>query len=427
MTVAPRSLISRRQVIAGMGATALFSAAAAQSHIREHFQAKRTIRIGYISPMTGRLSMFTETDNFLLGLAAKIASSGLSCGGRRYAVEIIPLDDESLPERATALVDELARQRVDLVLAHGPYSAAAIAARCEEHAIPCLTTTQPVDLWQSILASRGIEQPRFARHFHFTLRESVGVLHRMWNVPDVNPVVGVLRPESLYGNQMIDGPHGIRAMLPDRYRVVNPAPFKHGTENFARFITDFKSAGVEIVYALCDPPEWRAFWAQVKDMKFHPKIATVSKALFRQSDAEAFGIGVDGMSTEIWWSPELRLRSALTGATPAGLGARYLRETGKPWCQQLGIVHSLWEAGFAALASCADPHDGPLLAASLLSLEVDTLVGRLSWRATGNGIATMPLLGGQWQMDRLSGRPQLCVTTPDAVRSLQPEARFKLL
>ena len=119
--------------------------------------------------------------------------------------------------------------------------------------------------------------------------------------------------------------------------------------------------------------------------------------------------------------------TTLTGATAADLAAAYSRETGKPWCQQLGVVHSLWEAGFAALAACADPHDSALLAETLASLEVDTLVGPLSWRETRNGTAAMPLLGGQWRTDRASGRPQLRVTTPDPARGLQPEARFELM
>ena len=286
---------------------------------------------------------------------------------------------------------------------------------------------QPLDLWQDILASRGIVQPRFAHHFHFSFREYGHVLDRIWSVPDVSPVIGLLRPDSFYGKQMIDGPRGIRATWHDRYRVIDPGPFMHGTERFEPYIARFKAAGAEIVYALCDPPEWRAFWTQAQDLAFRPKIATVSKALFRQADADAFGAGIDRMSTDVWWSPELPLRSSLTGATAADLAAAYSRETGKPWCQQLGVVHSLWEAGFAALAACADPHDSALLAETLASLEVDTLVGPLSWRETRNGTAAMPLLGGQWRTDRASGRPQLRVTTPDPARGLQPEARFELM
>lgn len=64
------------------------------------------------------------------------------------------------------------------------------------------------------------------------------------------------------------------------------------------------------------------------------------------------------------------------GATAAGLVAAYSRATGRAWRQQLGFVHSLWEAGFAALGACGDPHDSALLAETLASLEVDTLVGR---------------------------------------------------
>ena len=132
--------------------------------------------------------------------------------------------------------------------------------------------------------------------------------------------------------------------------MIDPGPFEHGAEDFRRHIAHFREAGVEILYAPFDALEWRGFWTQAQHLDFRPRIETVSKALFREVDAAAFGGEVDGKSTDIWWSPQLPLRSALTDATAAELADRYHRETGRPWCQQLGVVHSLWEAGFAALA-----------------------------------------------------------------------------
>jgi branched-chain amino acid transport system substrate-binding protein len=45
-----------------------------------------TIKIGYVSPITGPAAGFGEPDHYVLGLARKAFQNGLSIGGTNYSV-----------------------------------------------------------------------------------------------------------------------------------------------------------------------------------------------------------------------------------------------------------------------------------------------------------------------------------------------------
>ena len=48
-----------------------------------------TIKIGYVSPLTGAAAGFGEPDPYVVSLARKAFASGLTIGGKKYSVEII--------------------------------------------------------------------------------------------------------------------------------------------------------------------------------------------------------------------------------------------------------------------------------------------------------------------------------------------------
>ena len=51
-----------------------------------------TIKIGYVSPITGPASGFGEPDAYVIGLAREAFKKGLSIGGTNYSVEIVNRD-----------------------------------------------------------------------------------------------------------------------------------------------------------------------------------------------------------------------------------------------------------------------------------------------------------------------------------------------
>src|SRR5262249_37524942 len=54
-----------------------------------------TIKIGFVSPETGQLSVFTQSNAYVLGKVRSALASGLTIGGKKYAVDIIAVDSQS--------------------------------------------------------------------------------------------------------------------------------------------------------------------------------------------------------------------------------------------------------------------------------------------------------------------------------------------
>ena len=74
--------ISRRGLIVSAGVAGL----AAAAHPYGAFAAgpEMTLKVGFISPRTGKLGGFGETDGYILELARKSLASGLKVGDKTY-------------------------------------------------------------------------------------------------------------------------------------------------------------------------------------------------------------------------------------------------------------------------------------------------------------------------------------------------------
>src|SRR5207247_4316986 len=79
--------------------------------------------------------------------------------------------------------------------------------------------------------------------------------------------------------------------------------FKPLLDDFSAQITAFKNAKVEIVTGVLIPPDFTTFWTQARQQGFRPKAVTVGKALLFPRSVEALGPTGDGLTTEVWWSP----------------------------------------------------------------------------------------------------------------------------
>ena len=113
-------------------------------------QARRpSSKIGFVSPRTGALAGFGETDGYVLDLARKALASGLKVGDKTYAVEILDRDTQSDPSRAGQLAKTLINcDQIDLMLAIStPETINPVADACEAAGVPCLSTVMPWEAW----------------------------------------------------------------------------------------------------------------------------------------------------------------------------------------------------------------------------------------------------------------------------------------
>ena len=92
-----------------------------------------TIKIGYVSPITGPAAGFGEPDPYVIGLAQKAFKDGLSIGGTNYSVEIVSRDGQSTPSVGSQRANDLiSGQKVDLMLTTStPATTNPVAAACE--------------------------------------------------------------------------------------------------------------------------------------------------------------------------------------------------------------------------------------------------------------------------------------------------------
>jgi branched-chain amino acid transport system substrate-binding protein len=162
--------LSRRHVIAGAAGLAVAAGGG-----RAFAASETVLRIGFVSPRTGALAGFGQTDGYVLDLARKSLAKGLTIGGKTYAVEILDRDTQSDPSRASELAKTLINSdQVDLMLpVSTPETINPVADACEAAGVPCLSTVMP---WEAWYYGRGAKpgQPspfKWTYHFGFGVHE----------------------------------------------------------------------------------------------------------------------------------------------------------------------------------------------------------------------------------------------------------------
>ena len=117
------SLMSRRTMLQLTGLTvgsAAFSSVLAACGLGGSSSSSTgsTIRIGFVSPLTGPAAGFGEADPYVIGLAKKAFANGLTIAGKQYPVEIISKDGQSTPSVGAQVANDLINtSKVDLLLA----------------------------------------------------------------------------------------------------------------------------------------------------------------------------------------------------------------------------------------------------------------------------------------------------------------------
>lgn len=416
---------SRRAVMAGLGAAA--ATLALPRAVRA--QSAGTIRIGFLTPLTGPLALFGATDGFTVARIEALLADGLEVNGQRYDVEIIVRDSQSDPNRsAEVAADLILNQEVHLLIPATTTDTINPAAdQAELFECPCLSTGAP---WQAVIMPRGgAEQPfNWTYHFFWGLDEALNTFVGLWDRIETNKKVGLLFPQNADGETWGNQDYGLPVPTQAAgYEVVQPGFFQPRTNDFSAQIARFKAENVEIVGGITYVDDLRTFVNQAKQQGFAPKAITVAAALLFPSGIEAMGDLGDGMSSEVWWTPAFAFQSSLTGETSREVAAAWQAETGRQWTQPLGYSHAIWEVALDALRRSADPLDRMAIRDALAATDLTTLIGPVNF-ATGPhpNVSTTAIFGGQW----VKGEefPFDLKIVDNSVNALfEPEAEMKLL
>ncbi|MDP6430359.1 MAG: ABC transporter substrate-binding protein [Rhodospirillales bacterium] len=402
--------LSRRRFVKTAGATAGLAAAA--SHLPMPALAQsRTIRIGYVSPQTGPLAPFGESDNFNVNNFRQAVRNGLKLGGKTYKIEVTVKDSQSNPNRAAEVAKELiVDTKVDLMMvANTPETTNPVATQSEIEEVPCISTNCPWQPW--FIGQQGNPgDPKtwkpfnWAFHYFWGLEDVIAVFTNMWSQLDTNKVVGGAFPNDADGNAWGDAKVGLPPALAAKgYKLIDPGRYQNLTDDFSAQITAFKKGGAEIMTGVMLPPDFTTFWTQARQQGFRPKAASIGKAILFPVSVQALGAAGHNLSSEVWWSPAHPFKSSLTGQSSADLSKAYTAATGKQWTQPIGFVHSLFEMAVDVLKRTADVGSNESIRDAIASSNIDTIVGHVQWNGKGlppfaaKNISKTPLVGGQWR------------------------------
>lgn len=391
--------LSRRGLLMGAGA-ALGSfalgrtAAFAQSNI--------PLKIGFISPVSGPLGGFGQTDAYVLEKTREALASGVTLNGTGYAVEILDRDTQSDPARAGQLARDLINNDdIDIMIAVStPETINPVSDACEAASVPCISTVMPWEAWYFGRGAKpGEPSPfKYGFHFGFGVNEFYRAYISQWDLIETNKKVGVMYSNDADGN-------AIRAALAPKlaeagYEIVDPGAYESGTSDYSQQIRMFRDQGVEIFNSFPIPPDFAAFWRQAAQQGLHRqfKIVQIAKTGLFPADIESLGGLGNKIASAAYWHRDFPYTSPTTGLTGAQLCDGYEEATGRQWTQQLGASLSAFDVAMAALSAVNDPKDKEAIAAVMPTLKADSIGGVVDFN-TGPvpNVASGPIIGTQWQ------------------------------
>jgi branched-chain amino acid transport system substrate-binding protein len=367
-----------------------------------------SIKIGYVSPITGPAAGFGEPDAYVISLARNAFKNGLSIGGTNYSVEIVSRDGQSTPSIGAQVASDLIQtQKVDLMLATStPETVNPVSDACEAAGVPCISTVVP---WEAWYLGRGgkVGQPspfKTTFHYCFGVEQFFLAYTHLWPQVPTNKKVGVMYPNDADGN-------AIRAVLAPLlksagYTIVDPGPYEDGTNDYTAQIQRFIQQDCQIFNTFPIPPDFATFWRQAKQQGYtsHVKIGQIAKTGLFPSQVTSLGSIGNGLASGVYWAPTWPYKSSLTGVTCKQLGDGYESTTGKQWNQQLGASLSLFDVAAAALKASGDPKSKTKIVDAMKTLAVDTPVGHLDWSKPASlagtavpNVVSTPIIGGQWK------------------------------
>jgi branched-chain amino acid transport system substrate-binding protein len=363
--------------------------------------AAETIKVGFISPRTGPLGSFGETDPYVIELARKTLAKGFSSGGKTYAVEILDRDTQSDPARAGQLAKELIESDgIDFMLTTStPETVNPVSDACEAAGVPCLATVMP---WEAWYFGRGAK-PGEPSPFKWTYLFSFGVKNffdcyvSQWKEVPTNKRVGVLYPNDADGNAIRE--HLAPDLVKAGFTVIDPGGYEDGTTDYSAQIAKYKAENCEIFNTFPIPPDFATFWRQAAQQGYSHtvKIVQIAKTGLFPSSIEALGSLGDKMASACYWHRDFPYPSSLTGISSRALADGYEASSGKQWTQQIGATMSLFDAGFQALKNSGAPKTKASVAKALASLKTVTAVGKVDFTSGPfPNVSPTSIIGTQW-------------------------------
>jgi branched-chain amino acid transport system substrate-binding protein len=420
--------VSRRAFLGLVGGAGVASAVGCTRGLQEDSGgAGKTIKIGYVSPRTGPLAAFGESDAYVLGAVRKALAGGVTVGDTKYQVEIVEKDTQSSSARAAQVAGELINQdNVDIVLCTStPDTTNPVSEACEAARVPCVATICPWEIW---FYQRGGSE---TKTFDYTYLYFIGTEREaelfagLWRRLPGAHTVGGLWPNDVDGE--LYRRYVSEQVREAGWKLVPSGAYQDGTQDFTSIISTYKSGGVDILQATPIPPDWVTFWRQAGQNRFRPKLACVAKAMLFPSVAETLGPAAQNLVSPVWWTDAMPYKSSLDGTSAKDFAAGYQSDTGRQWTQPMGFNYAVFEVAVAALKASGDPKDPKAVADAIGQLKGEAITGRYDFTAGPvRNVSQAQQLMGQWRRDT-AGRYNLVVVDNTADPTVPVQGDLQLL
>ena len=368
--------------------------------------ATKVLKVGYVSPLTGPLAGFGGADSYVIKSLASVLKKGVIIGGQHYEIQVYLKDSQSVDSVASTVAAQLIQHdKVHIMLVGGsPDNCNPVSSVCEANAVPCIATNSPYESWYFRDSPHKTGNYKWTYLFFWGLPQLAAVYKDIWSKVSTNKQIGSMFPNDA------DGDAYQAFFTPAYYKSLGyTADVQYGYTDgvapggFAAQVSSFLKANDDIFMAVPIPPDFTTFWNEAMSAGYHPKVATVAKAMLFPSNANALGNLCVNVCSEVWWSPTHPYKSSITKQSCQQLANAYQKTTGNQWVATLGMNHALFEVLFATLKKANSVHSAAIVKA-LSTLHINTIAGPVNWNSNPQiggkalkNITVTPLVGGQWR------------------------------
>jgi branched-chain amino acid transport system substrate-binding protein len=354
--------------------------------------SKDHILVGRPVPKTGPIAAFAESSPWLDDRAvAEINREGgiyIKEFGKKLPIKVKMLDTESNPTKAAEIGSRLIlKDKIDIMyVSSTPATVNPVAGVCERYKMPSISTMMPVEMFLH------------GGPYHWAFDASCSVPDMVaayldsWKQVKTNKKVGLLAANDADGIAWANGAQ--KVLIPAGYEVVDLGRFPHGIMDFGKFISGWKQADVEILFANLAPPDFIRAWRQCHREGFIPKVCAIGRAVLFPSVVEAIGGDVGlGTSTEVLWHPAFPFKSSLAGYTAQDLADAYEAASGKQWTQPIGGFYLGYEI-LADVLRRAQTLDKETLRRAIADTDLKTMGGHVKFNEKNVAVTPVGLI--QW-------------------------------
>ena len=306
-------------------------------------EAPATIKIGYVTPISGPLAAFRQSIQWVLDMALPIMNKD---GGyyikeydKKIPVEVILADSESDPTKASEAAQKLVTtDKVDILCgAWTPDTTIPVASVAEQNSIPALLENSPMESW--------LEGGPYVWSYAlmFSVPSMMDTYFDAWDKVDTNKKIGLIFDNNVDG--VVIAPIVKEVAERRGYTTVDPGRFPMSTPDYTSMINLFRQEECDIIVANAITPDYATFLQQFYQQGFMPKIMTVGKAMHFESDALMVGSAelANGLMTEIHWDRGYPYPSPMLNMTVTELCDKWEAEHDGPYPTTIAYDISCFE------------------------------------------------------------------------------------